>query len=115
MCTELCLGRRLVQLGRIEFASSVDGKLKQLGRGCVVGFQSGELGVLLLPGLSASGNTVIKHTSGLLHDLDPGLGVGQLVLELLNVVLVTCDLLGERLRVIFRLVEVLQRHRPAPR
>jgi len=52
VCTELCLGRRLVQLGRVEFVQTVDGELEQLGRGCVLGNESDELLVLLLPDLS---------------------------------------------------------------
>jgi len=49
VCSELCLGRRLVQLGRMEF---VHGELEQLGRGWVLGNESDELLVLLLPDLS---------------------------------------------------------------
>ena len=83
-------GGRLVQLGRMEFISSVDDKLQQLGRGCVVCCKSDELHATLLPDLSCFGDTGIKLTDGLLHDLDPGISVGQLVLELLHVVLVIC-------------------------
>ena len=107
VCTEICLGRRLVQLGRLQSVQPVDGELEQLGRG-FFRCECDELRVLLLPDLRGFGNTGNKLTNKPPHDLDPGIGAGQLVLELLSVALVTRDCPGEHLRVIFRLVEVLR-------
>ena len=93
---------------RVEFVQPVDGELEQLGRGGIVGCESHELGVLVSADLSCLGHAVIKLSKRLLHDSDPDIGVGQLLLELLNRILMTRNRLRERLRVIFRLVEILQ-------
>ena len=85
-----------------------DGELEQLGRGGIVGCESHELSVLLSPDLSCLGHAVIKLSNRLLHDSDPDIGVGQLLVELLSRILTNHNRLRERLRVIFRLVEILQ-------
>ena len=103
----LSLRRCLVQLERVEFVQSVDGELEQLGRGGIVGCESHELSVLVSPDLSCLGHAVIKLSKRLLHDSDPVIGFGQLLLELQNRILMTHNRLRERLGV-FRLVEILQ-------
>ena len=84
------------------------GEREQLGRGGTVGCESHELSVLLSSDLSCLGHAVIKLSKRLLHDSDPVICVGQLLLELLNRILMTHNRLRERLRVIFRLVEIPQ-------
>jgi len=84
------------------------GEREQLGRGGSVGCESRELSVLLSPHLSCLAHAVIKLSKRLVHDSDPVIGVRQLLLELLNRILMTRNRLRERLRVIFRLVEILQ-------
>ena len=59
-----------------------------------------EFGMLFLPDLRGSDSTV--------YDLDPGTQVEQLILEPLHVCPVVRDGLGERLRVIFRPVGIIQ-------
>merc|ERR1719284_2375210 len=88
--------------------SPFSGEREQLGRGGTVGCENHELSVLLSPDLSCLGHAVIKLSERLLHDSDPVIGVGQLLLELLSRIHMTRNRLRERLRVIFRLVEIPQ-------
>ena len=101
-------GAALCNLELVEFVQSVGGEREQLGRGGTVGCESQELSVLVSPHLSCLGHAVIKLSKRLLHDSDPVICVGQLLPELLSRILVTRNRLRERLRVIFRLVEILQ-------
>ena len=87
--------------------SPFGGEREQLGRGGTVGCESHELSVLVSPDLSCLGHAVINLSERLLHDSDPVIGVGQLLLKLLSHILMTHNRLRERLRV-FRLVEILQ-------
>merc|ERR1719284_2193853 len=88
--------------------SPFSGEREQLGRGGTVGCENHELSVLLSPDLSCLGHAVIKLSERLLHDSDPVIGVGQLLLELQSRIHMTRNRLRERLRVIFRLVEIPQ-------
>ena len=88
--------------------SPFSGEREQLGRGGTVGCESHELSVLVSSDLSCLGHAVIKLSERLLHDSDPVIGVGQLLLELLSRIHMTRNRLRERLRVIFRLVEIPQ-------
>ena len=93
-----------LQLERADFVHPVNGKLEQLGHGRIVGR---EKEMLRMSDLNDHRDTVIKLRSQLLHSRDASMRVGQLMLAILNHNHVASDLLGQQLRLIFGLVQVL--------